>query len=131
MVTNIVVTKTTTFGGSLLVVVGLLGFVTPGLMGMHLSVLHKAVYLLSGATAIYFGLKATPVVARAFCLVFGMLYGLLGLAGLVAGTRNYTLTIVPGALILGPMDHLFHLILGATFLVVGWFERAAATLATR
>jgi len=131
MVTNIVVTKTTTFGGSLLVMVGLLGFVTPGLMGMPLSVLHKAVYLLSGATAICFGLKATPVAARAFCLVFGMLYGLLGLAGLVAGTRNYTLTIVPGALILGPMDHLFHLILGATFLVVGWFERATATPTTR
>src|SRR2546425_457594 len=131
MVTNIVVTKTTTFGGALLVVVGLLGFAAPGFIGMHLSALHNVLLLLSGAVAIYFGVRATPVAARAFCLVFGMLYGLLGLAGLVAGAQNYTLTIVPGALILGPMDHLFHLILGATFLVVGWFERATAMPATR
>ena len=131
MVTNIVVTKTTTFGGALLVVVGLLGFAAPGFIGMHLSALHNVLLLLSGAVAIYFGVRATPVAARAFCLVFGMLYGLLGLAGLVAGAQNYTLTIVPGALILGPMDHLFHLILGATFLAVGWFEQATATPATR
>jgi len=130
MVTNIVVTKTTTFGGALLVVVGLLGFAAPGFMGMHLSAFHNVLLLLSGAVAIYFGVRATPVAARTFCLVFGMLYGLLGMAGFVAG-GSFALTIIPGALILGPMDHLFHLILGATFLVVGWFERATATPATR
>jgi len=131
MVTNIIVTKTATLGGALLVVVGLLGFAAPGFMGMHLSALHNVLLLLSGVVAIYFGVKATPAAARAFCLVFGMLYGLLGMAGFVAGGMDFALTIIPGALVLGPMDHLFHLILGATFLVVGWFERAAATPATR
>ena len=131
MVTNIIVTKTTTFGGALLVVTGLLGFAAPGFMGMHLSALHNVLLLLSGAVAIYFGVKAAPMVARAFCLVFGTFYGLLGLMGFVAGGMDFALTIIPGALVLGTMDHLFHLILGATFLVVGWFERAAATLATR
>ena len=131
MVTNIIVTKTATLGGALLVVVGLLGFAAPGFMGMHLSALHNVLLLSSGAVAIYFGLRATPAAARAFCLVFGMLYGLLGMAGFVAGGMDFALTIIPGALVLGPMDHLFHLILGATFLVVGWFERAAATPATR
>src|SRR5258706_1410541 len=131
MVTSIMVTKTTTFGGALLVVVGLLGFVAPGFMGMHLSALHNVVYLLSGAAAIYFGLKAAPVAARAFCLVFGTLYGLLGLAGFVVGGIDYTFTIIPGALVLGTMDHLVHLILGTIFLVVRWVERAApATPAT-
>ena len=131
MVTNIMVTKTATLGGTLLVVVGLLGFAAPGFMGMHLSALHNVLLLLSGVVAIYFGVKATPVAARAFCLAFGMLYGLLGIAGFVAGGMDFALTIIPGALVLGTMDHLFHLILGATFLVVGWFERAAATPATR
>ena len=68
------------------------------------SALHNVVLLLSGAVAIYFGMKATPAAARTFCVVFGALYGLLGLAGFVAGGQNYTFTIIPGALVLGTMD---------------------------
>ena len=126
------VKKTTTFGGALLIMVGLLGFAAPGFMGMHLSVAHNIVLLLSGYAAIYVGLKATPAAARTFCIVFGALYGLLGLAGFVAGGPDYSFTIIPGALVLGTMDHLFHLILGAVFLSVGWGRRVAtATPPTR
>ena len=129
---NIMITKTTTFGGALLVVTGLLGFAAPGFMGMHLSAAHNVVLLLSGALAIYFGLIATQAAGRTFCLVFGAVYGLLGLAGLVAGGTDYTFTIIPGALVLGTMDHLVHLILGAVFLSVGWGWRATtATPPTR
>src|SRR5437588_4925496 len=120
MVTNIMVTKTTTFGGACLIVVGLIGFVAPGLIGMHLGALHNVVLLLSGAFAIYFGLKAPPSAARTFCIMFGAAYGLLGLAGFVAGGSDYTFTIIPGAMVLGAMDHMVHLILGVVFLSVGW-----------
>ena len=126
------VTRTTTFGGACLVVLGLLGFAAPGFMGMHLSALHNVVLLLSGTVSIYFGLKVTPAAARTFCIWFGALYGLLGLAGFVAGGQDYALTIIPGALVLGTMDHLVHLILGAIFLSVGWGGRAVrATPRTR
>jgi hypothetical protein len=37
MVANMTITKATTFGGAFLVLVGLLGFIAPGFMGMHLS----------------------------------------------------------------------------------------------
>jgi hypothetical protein len=97
-------------------------------MGMHLSALHNVVLLLSGAVAIYFGLRATPAATRTFCVVFGAAYGLLGLAGLVAGGQNYTLTIIPGALVLGIMDHLVHLIFGVIFLSVGWGSRSAPAM---
>ncbi len=101
-------------------------------MGMHLSALHNAVILLSGAMAIYFGLKATPAAARTFCVVFGAAYGLLGLAGFVAGGLGHTVTIIPGALVLGTMDHLVHLILGAIFLSVGCrWQAAPVTARTR
>ena len=125
---NIMVTKTTTFGGAFLVLVALLGFAAPGFMGMHLSALHNFVLLLSGAVSIYFGLKAREAAARTFCIVFGAVYGLLGLAGFMAGGADYTFTIIPGALVLGTMDHLVHLILGAIFLSVGWGWRAATVL---
>ncbi len=116
---NIMVTRTTTFGGALLVVVGLLGFIAPGFLGMHLSALHNVVHLLSGAAALYFGLVATQAAGRTFCLVFGASYGLLALAGLGVGGLNNTITIISGALVLGTMDHVVHLILGAVFLSVG------------
>jgi hypothetical protein len=123
------VTRTTTFAGAFLVVVGLLGFVVPGFMGMHLSIVHNVVLLLSGALAIYFGLKGTVTMARNFCMVFGVVYGVLGLAGFVIGGPDYTVTLIPGALVLGTMDHLVHMILGALFLSVGWGSRTA--VATR
>ena len=91
----------------------------------HLTMVHNVVLLLSGAVAIYFGLKATPAATRNFCVVFGALYGLLGVAGFVAGGPDYAFTIIPGALVLGTMDHLVHLTLGAIFLAVGWGWRGA------
>jgi uncharacterized membrane protein HdeD (DUF308 family) len=126
------ITKTATFGGAFLVVVGLLGFAAPGFMGMHLSALHNILLIFSGVWAIYFALKATEAAARSFCLVLGAVYGLLGLAGFVAGGPNHTFTIIPGALVLGTMDHVVHLVLGTVFLSVGWGSRAvAATPPTR
>ena len=119
---NIMVTKTTTFGGVLLVGIGLLGFIAPNFMGMHLSAAHNVMLLLSGVSAVYFGLMATEAAGRTYCLAFGAVYCLFGLAGFVAGGAGYTLTIVPGALVLGTMDHLAHLILGAVFLSAGWLQ---------
>ena len=132
MVTNIMLTKTTTFGGVFLIVIGLLGFAAPGFMGMHLSALHNVLLLLSGAAAIYYALKATPAATRTFCMVFGAVYGVLGLTGFVAGGQQYAFTIIPGALVLGTMDHLVHLILGAVFLSVGWsWQAVRASAPTR
>ena len=51
------VKKTATFGGLLLVVAGLIGLVAPGLIGMHPSVTHNLVHLVSGAISLFFGLK--------------------------------------------------------------------------
>src|SRR5947207_2682090 len=42
--------------GVLFLAVGLLGFAAPGLMGMHLSVAHNVVHLVSGAVALFFRL---------------------------------------------------------------------------
>jgi uncharacterized membrane protein HdeD (DUF308 family) len=109
--------------GVLFLIIGLLGFAAPGLMGMHLSVAHNVIHLVSGALALYFGLKATPSAARRFCLVFGAVYGLLGLVGLAAGGSDRMLTVIPNQLMLGMADHIIHLILGAVFLFAGLYRR--------
>jgi len=121
------VTKTTTFGGALLILTGLIGFIAPGFMGMHLSAAHNIVLLVSGAMAVYFGLIATQAAGRTFCLAFGAVFCLFGLAGFVAGVTGYT--FIPGSLVLGTMDHLVHLMLGAVFLSVGWIQKPAMAAA--
>ena len=45
--------------GIVFLLVGLLGFAAPNLMGMHLSTTHNLIHLVSGALALYFGLKGT------------------------------------------------------------------------
>jgi len=112
-----------TIMGVLFLLVGLLGFAAPGIMGMHLSVAHNVVHLLSGALALYFGTKGTYDSARAFCIIFGIVYGLLGLIGFVAGGTDCELTLIPNQLVLGKMDHIVHVILGVAFIAGGFSTR--------
>jgi hypothetical protein len=109
--------------GVLFIVMGLVGFAAPGLMGMHLTVAHNLIHLVSGALALYFGWKATLAAARSFCTVFGAIYALLGVIGFAVGGAEGMLTLIPNQLMLGTMDHVIHLILGAVFLVAGLYKK--------
>ena len=109
--------------GIIFLVVGLFGFAAPNLMGMHLSVAHNVIHLVSGALALYFGTKGSYDSARAFCIIFGIVYGLLGLIGFVAGGTDYQLTLIPDQLVLGKMDHIIHVILGILFIIGGFSPR--------
>jgi len=124
--------KIATALGAVFIVVGLIGFAAPTVMGMHLSVAHNIVHLVSGALALYFGLKGTPAGARTFCILFGAVYGLLGLVGFVAGTGSERMfTVIPDQLMLGTMDHVVHVVLGAVFLIAGLYKRPMIAAAPR
>ena len=113
-----------------LILVGIAGFLAPGLLGMHLTLGHNLVHLISGALALYFGLSGTLGAARTFCLVFGAVYLLLGLAGIVAGDGEARLlTVIPGELMFGMPDHIVHVLLGALFLIGGLTTRGAVSRA--
>ena len=116
--------------GVVFLLVGILGFVAPGMLGMHLSVAHNLVHIISGAIALYLGLKGTLAAARTFCLVFGVVYLLLGVAGFLLGgdsqhtvggithgTDSRLLSVIPGTLEFGSMDHTVHVLLGIIFIV--------------
>jgi uncharacterized membrane protein HdeD (DUF308 family) len=105
--------------GIVFLLVGLLGFAAPNLMGMHLSTTHNLIHLVSGALALYFGLKGTWESARTFCLIFGIVYALLGIAGFLFGGPDRMLNIIPNQLVLMTPDHLVHIILGALFIIGG------------
>lgn len=112
--------------GVVFLLVGILGFVMPNLLGAHLSTAHNIIHLVSGAIALWLGLKGSASAAKTFCLVFGAVYLLLGIAGFVAGTgAERMLTVIPGQLMLGTMDHIIHVVLGAIFLGGGVATKTA------
>jgi hypothetical protein len=120
--------------------VGIAGFVVPNLLGAHLSVTHNVIHVVSGAVALWLGLKGTARAAKTFCLVFGTVYLLLGVAGFVAGhdTQPSTgiphamdtriLKVIPGQFEVGTADHVIHVLLGGLFLLGGLLTRASPTL---
>lgn len=111
--------------------VGILGFVMPALLGAHLTLAHNIVHLVSGAISLWIGLKGSPSAAKTFCLVFGAVYLLLGIVGFALGTGSDRMfTVLPGQLMFGTVDHLIHIALGAIFLVGAFMTRTVITPAT-
>ena len=108
--------------GLIFIIVGIAGFVAPRLLDAHLSPAHNAVHLVSGAIALYFGFSGSYKGARTFCLLFGIVYLLLGIGGWFLGTGVDHMLNIPTSsplLMLGKMDHIIHIVLGVIFLAGG------------
>jgi Domain of unknown function (DUF4383) len=133
---EIMAKRIATILGAAFILAGLVGFVAPGLLGFHLSIAHTIIHLVSGAVALYLGLKGTLAQARLFCLVFGVVYALLGIVGFLAGGPgtpsgghpgphdDRLLKVIPGVLELGTSDHILHILLGLIFLIGGLMTKA-------
>ncbi|HEX8136665.1 MAG TPA: DUF4383 domain-containing protein [Pyrinomonadaceae bacterium] len=130
--------------GVVFLLVGLVGFVSPGFLGTHLSIVHNLVHLISGAVALYLGFAGSLSAARLFCIVFGIVYLLLGICGFLLGgpavptvaglesmgSDSRLLRIIPHQLELGTMDHVVHVLLGIVFLIGGFLTKADVARAT-
>jgi hypothetical protein len=122
--------------GIVFILVGIVGFVSHDLMDTHLSTVHNVVHLVSGAAALYFGTKGTLAQAKAFALIFGIVYLGLGAAGFFAGDQGSPsegvpgpadprmLKVIPGMLELGTRDHIIHIAIGALFILAALATRA-------
>lgn len=113
--------------GAAFILIGIVGVIMPGLMSMHLSMAHNLIHLISGAMALTFGYSDNSQKAYNFCVAFGVVYGLLGIAGFVIGQPGYPgvghmaadqnlLRVIPNVLEFGTMDHGVHILLSAAFL---------------
>ncbi|HXL81790.1 MAG TPA: DUF4383 domain-containing protein [Pyrinomonadaceae bacterium] len=104
--------------GLVLLLVGVLGFThVLDSLGAHLSPAHNLVHILTGVIALYFGFSGSLSGAKGFCIIFGLVYLLLGILGLAMGELHI------GPLMLGKVDHGIHLIVGAIFLAGGLFTK--------
>ncbi len=124
--------------GLFFVLAGIGGIVMPGMLGMHLSLLHNIIHLASGALALLCGYADDPRKAVNFSIAFGVVYGLLGLGGFVFGepgypgvghmeADNYLLRVIPNALEFGTADHAVHIIIAAAFILsaYAWKRKSA------
>ncbi len=122
--------------GVAFILVGLAGIFMPGLMGMHLSMAHNLIHLVSGLLAVSMGYAEPSRKAYTFAVAFGVVYGLLGIIGFVVGQPGYPgvghmeadqnlLRVIPNILEFGTMDHSVHLLLSAAFLfsAYAWKKR--------
>lgn len=121
--------KVALFVGIGFLLVGIIGFVAPTMLGMHLSVTHSVIHLVTGAVSIWFGTSGSLGAARGFCIAFGLVYLLLGVAGFVLGSNvpptvpgppgEHILKVVPGHFEVGMADHFVHVFLGAIYILGG------------
>ena len=105
--------------GIVFVIVGVAGFLAPRLLGAHLTPPHNLVHLVSGAIALYFGFAGSFAAARGFCLIFGIVYLLLGVCGWFLGTGPEHMFHIGDLLTLGTVDHIIHVLLGVVFIAGG------------
>jgi uncharacterized membrane protein HdeD (DUF308 family) len=108
--------------GVVFLLVGVCGFAPPTLLGAHLTPPHNVVHIVTGVIALYFGFAGSLSGAKAFSLVFGVVYLALGILGLVLGTPPERMWMV-GPLHFGTSDHAIHILLGILFLAGGLFTK--------
>src|SRR5918912_1167941 len=94
--------------GVVFILVGICGFFAPHLLGTHLSTTHNLVHLISG-----------------------IVYALLGVAGLALGEGPDRMfeALAPLGLHLGTADHGVHILSGVVFLVGGFLTKPVVTTA--
>jgi len=114
--------------GVVFILVGIVGFVSPNLLGAHLGKLHNVVHLVSGAISLYMGTKGSLSGARSFCIIFGLIYGLLGVVGYFIGTGPDHMLELP-RLMLGTRDHIIHIALGVLYLIGGFGTKSSSAAA--
>lgn len=117
--------------------VGVVGFMAPSLLGMHLSATHSVIHLVTGIVSIGFGVRGSMSAAKGFCIAFGLVYLLLGVAGFVFGSNvpptvpgppgDHIMKVLPGHFEVGMADHFVHIFLGAIYLLGGMLTKTVAT----
>jgi hypothetical protein len=116
--------------GVVFILVGLAGFAAPNLLGAHLSTTHNIIHLVSGVVSLYFGWMGSLSGAKMFGIIFGAVYGLLGVVGFLMGTgADRMWDVIPGSLMLGTMDHVIHLLLGAIYLIGAFLTKTGVASA--
>ena len=117
-----------TLVGIVFILVGIVGFFSHNLLGAHLGKAHNVVHLASGAVSLYLGMKGSLAAARQFCIVFGLVYGLLGLVGYLVGTGPDHMLELP-YFVVGTRDHIIHIVIAILYLIGEFSTKSSSAVA--
>ena len=109
--------------GIILLVFGVVGFMTSSLLTLQFTPLHNWIHLISGAALAYLGFTGTSVKTGA--QVFGAVYTLVAVLGFVGGGTMPILGFPVNALY-----NLIHLVVGLAGVYAG-FSAAEATSSSK
>lgn len=114
--------------GVVMLLVGILGYVVNPAGGMLLGVfavdgLHNAIHLVTGVAALAAAFMGW---SRVFCQIFGVVYLLVGVLGLVATDASGMLL---GMLHNNMADNLLHIVIGGAAAYVGFVAGRATAVA--
>ncbi len=107
--------------GVVFILIGLLGFFNNPILGIFaVDTVHNVVHLLSGILALVFAGK--PSQAKMFAIVFGIVYGLVAILGLLMGEGK-----VLGLITVNAADNYLHILLAVVLLVVGFMKSGSSS----
>ena len=108
--------------GVVLLLVGILGFVTDQMFGLMFHPAHNVIHLLTGAIGLWAGFGKSANAPKLFAQVFGVVYTLVAIAGF-AGMVN----LGPIRLGLNTNYNVIHLVVGLWGLWAGFAKARAVT----
>ena len=112
--------KITWYFGYLMTAVGILGFlpflvINGNLLGIfEVSFLHNFVHLATGLVALYVANMNNENSSKMFFKVFGVVYGLVAILGLLMGGN------ILGLIMVNMYDNLLHIVITAGALYIGF-----------
>lgn len=109
--------------GAVLLLVGIVGFLTPGLMGLHFNTIHNVIHVASGVIGLAAATMGGGSKSRLFAQVFGVVYTIVAVAGFAG------IGMVVTMLDLNMMYNIIHVAVGVLGLVAGFMGGAGAAQA--
>jgi hypothetical protein len=119
--------------GVVLVLVGLLGFISNPIVGdatnnplFVTGAVHNLIHIVTGAIALYIGYGLTGLNRANALIGLGVAYGLILLVSLISpnvfGLLNYPVNT---------LDHVLHVVLAVAMIGVGWMARTETPMTRR
>ncbi|MBI4143703.1 DUF4383 domain-containing protein [Candidatus Woesearchaeota archaeon] len=101
--------------GAVLTIVGIWGFLSTGsVLGFGVTTAHNLVHLVSGVLGLLAGLTADGEHAKTYNIVFGVIYGITTILGLL------NVAAIVDLLSLNTADNILHLVITLAALGVGF-----------
>lgn len=108
------------FLGLVLTAMGVVGFFNNPLVGLfEVDALQNIIYLVSGVVALFVGLSGEDEEVHQFSKVFGFVYAILGVVGLIYPGNTFF-----GFMINTVSSNVLHIVLGAILLGMGYARHA-------